>query len=475
MNRSWQKSQSHRSVTLPPDLDPGRCYEALRSRDPRFDGRFFAGVTTTGIYCRPVCPARTPKRENVRFFACAAAAQAAGFRPCRRCRPETSPGTPAWIGSSAVVSRALRLISNGGLDDARITDLADRLGIGDRQLRRLFEKHLGASPTEVARARRVHFACRLIDETHLPMAEVAFAAGFKSIRDFNHEIRATFGRCPSDLRRRGDSAVPANGRALTVRLPYRPPLDWAAMVAFLRPRVTPGVEIVENGFYRRARRVSGGGSGSAPGARQRKEAGLGRRGHAHGGSMETVARLCRDGPLDLRRALAFGGSCMMLEIAKISSPLGRLTLAVHGGRLCALSAEEHWPRMRKALEKRFGTLELRRAEDPAGVVTSLRAYFCGSVEALGKIPVDPGGTPFQRSVWFALRNVKAGETSAYGDVARRIGCFKAARAVGAASGANPIWIVIPCHRLIGANGALGGYAGGIARKRWLLRHEGAIS
>lgn len=165
---------------------------------------------------------------------------------------------------------------------------------------------------------------------------------------------------------------------------------------------------------------------------------------------------------------------MTLEIAKVSSPIGRITLAVCDGKLCALSSEAHWPRMRKALEKRFGGIELHRAEDPAGVVTSLRAYFRGDLEALGKISVDPEGTPFQREVWGALRKIKAGGTAAYKDLARKIGRPTATRAVGAASGANPIWIVIPCHRLIGANGALGGYAGGIDRKRWLLRHEGAI-
>src|SRR5215468_2440991 len=163
-------------------LDRESCYRVMCSRDRRFDGRFFVGVRTTGIYCRPICPARTPKLENVEFYACAAAAEAAGFRPCRRCRPETSPGTPAWIGTPAVVSRALRLISDGALDEGSIDTLAARLGIGSRQLRRLFKQHLGAAPAEIARARRVHFARRLIDETDLPAAQVAFCAGFRSIR-----------------------------------------------------------------------------------------------------------------------------------------------------------------------------------------------------------------------------------------------------------------------------------------------------
>jgi AraC family transcriptional regulator of adaptative response / DNA-3-methyladenine glycosylase II len=238
-----------------PDLDRERCYVALRSRDARFDGRFFVGVRTTGIFCRPVCPARTPKLANVRFFACAAAAQAEGFRPCKRCRPETSPGTPAWLGSSAIVSRALRLIAEGGLDEAPVDAFAARLGVGDRQLRRLFARHLGASPAEIARARRVHFARRLIDETALPMTEVAFSAGFSSIRDFNFAVRATFGRSPRELRRGRaprSAARAADAGDLVVRLPYRPPLDLAGLLGFLRLRAIPGVEWVGDGCYRRS-------------------------------------------------------------------------------------------------------------------------------------------------------------------------------------------------------------------------------
>jgi len=239
------------------ELDAAHCYRALRSRDRRFDGRFFTGVTTTGIYCRPVCPAPAPKCENVRFFPCAAAAEDAGFRPCLRCRPETAPGTPAWQGTSAVVSRGLRLIHEGALDACAVSELAARLGIGERQLRRLFLQHLGTSPLSLARARRVHFARTLLDQTDLPMTEVAFGAGFQSIRQFNHALRARFGESPRRLRARRRSPAAPHNDALTLRLAYRPPLDWEASLDFLAARATPGVECVEAGVYRRTVELQG--------------------------------------------------------------------------------------------------------------------------------------------------------------------------------------------------------------------------
>src|SRR5689334_11460756 len=157
-------------------LDQRACDRARRSRDARFDGRFFIAVKTTRIYCRPICPARAPKDENIIYFPSAAAAEAAGYRPCLRCRPEAAPGTPAWQGTSAVVSRALRLIGDGALDDAGVETLAERLGVTGRHLRRLFLQHLGATPLDVALTRRVHFAKKLIDETALPMGQVAAAS-----------------------------------------------------------------------------------------------------------------------------------------------------------------------------------------------------------------------------------------------------------------------------------------------------------
>ena len=176
------------------DMDADACYRAFETRDARFDGRIFIGVKTTGIYCRPICPARTPKRENVRFFASAAGAQAAGFRPCLRCRPETSPDSGAWRGSSSTVSRALSLIEDGALDEAGVDALAARLGVGERQLRRLFQRKLGASPIAVAQTRRIHLTKQLIHETNLPMTQVALASGFGSTRRFNETFQRLFGR-----------------------------------------------------------------------------------------------------------------------------------------------------------------------------------------------------------------------------------------------------------------------------------------
>src|SRR5688500_8977904 len=175
-------------------------YAAVKSRDARFDGRFFTAVKTTGIYCRPICPARTPLQKNVRFFACAAAAEEAGFRPCKRCRPESAPGTPVWLGASATVSRALRLIERGVLDELGVDALAAQLGIGDRYLRRLFDKHLGTSPLAVATSRRAHFARVLLDASDQPITQVAMASGFHSIRQFNDIIRKVFAQTPTQLR-----------------------------------------------------------------------------------------------------------------------------------------------------------------------------------------------------------------------------------------------------------------------------------
>jgi AraC family transcriptional regulator of adaptative response / DNA-3-methyladenine glycosylase II len=239
------------------ELDLQTCEHARRSRDPRFDGRFFIGVTTTGIYCRPVCPAPSPKENHVRYFPSAAAAAEAGFRPCLRCRPEASPGAPAWLGSSTTVSRALRLMEEGGLADGSLEDLAARLGMGSRQLRRLFLQHLGATPVAVRQTRRLHFAKRLIDETELPFTEAALAAGFGSVRRFNSSFQTLYGRTPSQLRELARRSGASGAGQYRFRLPFRPPFDWEALLGFLAPRAIPGVGVVDGESYRRSIEIHG--------------------------------------------------------------------------------------------------------------------------------------------------------------------------------------------------------------------------
>lgn len=225
-------------------LDQEACYRAVLTRDPRFDGRFFTCVKTTGIYCRPICPARTPKRENMRFVASAAAAEEAGFRACLRCRPETAPDMGAWRGTSNTVSRALNMIEAGALDEDDVDALAARLGVGERHLRRLFRQHLGAAPVSVAQTRRVLLAKALIHQTDLPMAEVAMASGFGSVRRFNETFQALYGRPPSALRARAER--PWDG-GVRLSLPYRPPYEVEAMLAALKA----SGETVEGGVWRR--------------------------------------------------------------------------------------------------------------------------------------------------------------------------------------------------------------------------------
>ena len=227
------------------------------SRDPRFDGKFFIGVAGSGVYCRSICPAPTAKEKNVRYFSTAAAAAEAGFRPCLRCRPECSPGTPAWLGTSNTVSRALRLIDEAGLEDGGVEPLAARLGVGSRHLRRLFLKHLGATPTAVAHTRRLHFAKKLIDETQLPMTQIAVASGFGSVRRFNAGIREVYHRTPTQIRRLARQKQGEAENQYLFRLRFRPPYDWKGMLAFLAVRATPGVEFVEAGSYRRSISLNG--------------------------------------------------------------------------------------------------------------------------------------------------------------------------------------------------------------------------
>ena len=241
------------------ELDHDACYRAISTRDVRFDGRIFIGVHTTGIYCRPICPARTPKRENVSFYPTASAAQEAGFRPCLRCRPESSPDLAAWRGTSNTVSRALALIAEGGLDGESTDALAERLGVGGRQVRRLFRQHLGASPIAVAQTRRVLFAKQLIVETTMPMAEVALASGFNSIRRFNATFQTLFQRPPRELRRsRTLDGEQSGAGGIALILPYALPYDWDAMIGFLAARAITGIEAVDGSErYRRSVELDG--------------------------------------------------------------------------------------------------------------------------------------------------------------------------------------------------------------------------
>lgn len=235
-------------------LDPETCRRARLSRDPRFDGEFFLAVRTTGIYCRPVCPARQPAEKNVIYFREAGQAAEAGFRPCLRCRPETAPGSPAWIGSGTTVNRALGLIHAGALNSGSLGELAARLGVGERYLRKLFQRELGISPLAVAQNRRLLFAKQLLVETDLALTDVAFAAGFGSVRRFNSAVRDSFGVAPSALRRR--AAAPGDG-AITLQLQYRPPYDWEGVLDFFARHAVEGLETVTDKRYRRE--LAGGG------------------------------------------------------------------------------------------------------------------------------------------------------------------------------------------------------------------------
>jgi AraC family transcriptional regulator, regulatory protein of adaptative response / DNA-3-methyladenine glycosylase II len=238
-------------------LDWKACNRARLSRDARFDGKFFIAVRTSRVYCRPICPAPTVKDQNVLYYPTAAAASEAGFRPCLRCRPECSPGTPAWVGTPSTVARALRLIHDGGLEDGGVEGLAERLGVGSRHLRRLFLQHLGATPSAVAQTRRLHFAKKLIDETRLPMIQIALASGFGCVRRFNHSIRTVYHRTPTQIRRLAHQKGIEPANQYVFKLYFRPPYHWRGMLNFLAARATPGTEVVEGDCYRRTIALNG--------------------------------------------------------------------------------------------------------------------------------------------------------------------------------------------------------------------------
>jgi len=237
-----------------------RCYRFMQSRDPRYDGFFFVAVTSTGVYCRPSCPARLPRRRNVRLFRSAAAAQEEGFRACKRCDPDAAPGAPAWNRRADVAARAVRLIAEGAVDRHGVSGLAARLHFSERQLHRILVSEVGAGPVALARAQRAQSARALIETTDLPFGQVALGAGFGSVRQFNETLRAVYGRTPTELRRPARHRRRAAGAGtIRLRLPVREPFDGDSLLAFLAGRAVAGVEVVAGGAYRRVLMLDHGG------------------------------------------------------------------------------------------------------------------------------------------------------------------------------------------------------------------------
>jgi AraC family transcriptional regulator of adaptative response / DNA-3-methyladenine glycosylase II len=255
MSETRQRMSDPRRTIDGMELDFDRCYRAVDSRDQRFDGWFVTAVSSTGIYCRPSCPAITPRRQNVAFYPTAAAAHRLGYRACRRCRPDAAPGSPEWDVRADVVGRAMRLIGDGVVDRDGVDGLANRLGYTTRHLNRMLVAEVGAGPLSLARAQRAQTARTLIETTDLGLAEVAFAAGFGSVRQFNDTVREVYSIAPSELRSAARRRTPAGRGTLTVRLAYRPPLHVASTLDFLRMRAIPGVEIVTDHDYTRAIRL----------------------------------------------------------------------------------------------------------------------------------------------------------------------------------------------------------------------------
>ena len=239
-------------------LDHDTCYRAIESRDPRFDGWFVTAVRTTGIYCRPSCPAITPKRTNVEFFLAAATAQAHGYRACKRCRPDASPGSPEWNTRADVVGRAMRRIADGLVDREGVGGLAARLGYSERQVHRLLVAEVGSGPLALARAQRAQTARILIETTTLPITDIAFAAGFQSVRQFNDTVREVFASSPSQLRESRKSGITPSADRLTMRLATREPFSAESIFDFLRVRAVSGIEECDGVTYRRSLRLANG-------------------------------------------------------------------------------------------------------------------------------------------------------------------------------------------------------------------------
>ena len=255
MSGNGERGPAGAPIMAPMTLDSATCYRALRSRDARFDGRFFVAVSSTRIYCRPVCTVKPPRRENCRFYPSAAAAESAGYRPCLRCRPELAPGNASVDATTRVAQAAACLIEDRALDADGLEAVAARLGITDRHLRRAFGAEFGVSPVEYAQTQRLLLAKRLLTDTALPVTEIAFASGFGSLRRFNALFKQRYRLQPQQLRRHMRAQTAPAADALQFELSFRPPYDWPALAAFLGARAVAGVEAVEDGVYRRTARV----------------------------------------------------------------------------------------------------------------------------------------------------------------------------------------------------------------------------
>ena len=658
-----------------PDFE--RCYRAVLSRDARFDGWFFVCVKSTRIYCRPSCPARTPLRVNLQFLPTAAAAHRAGFRACKRCRPDASPGSPEWDPRGDAVARAMRLIADGVVDREGVAGIATRLGYSERQVHRLLLAEVGAGPLALARAQRAQTARVLVETTDLRLADVAFAAGFASVRQFNDTVREVFATTPTELRRRAHRAEPSPAGVVTLRLAVRQPFAGDELVEFLGTRAIPGVEEVVDGTYRRTlslpngagvlaltptqdgvhatlrldalsdlttavhrarrlfdldadpetvsdllatdralartvratpgRRVPGHVDGAelavravlgqqvtVTGARTLASRLVERLGKpldapdgglthrfpdpgaiagadlsdfgvpgARSAALQTICGAIADGsvtidsgadreelraalvalpgigpwtaeyvlmravgdpdaflPTDLgvrKGAAALGlesdartltaraerwrpwrayavmhlwaayaaatpastppvsqeeGVTMTTRYTIHPSPVGPLLLAVTPeGAISRVAFIDDDPEMLDEPEIPSDWV----CDDGAlrGVITELDEYFAGERREF-TTPLAPEGTPFQLEVWEALRTIPYGTTASYGEIAAQVGKPTASRAVGAANGKNPIAVIVPCHRVIGANGSLTGYGGGLERKELLLGLEGSM-
>lgn len=352
------------------ELDFDRCYRAVSARDTRFDGQFFTAVRTTGIYCRPSCPATTPKAKNVQFMPTAAAAQQAGFRACRRCQPDATPGSPHWNVHSDLTSRAMRLISDGAVERGGVDAVADALGYSTRQLTRVLNAEIGAGPLALARAHRAHTARTLIQTTAMSMTDIAFAAGFSSVRQFNDTVREVFAANPTELRTEAEkrTTLSSNG-TVTLRLPYRRPLDRTWLNWFLKAHVVPGIEAWDDGVYRRSLRLP----------------------HGHG----IVGLRIEDGYVDTTLGLQ--------DMRDLSPAVARirhlLDLDADPEAVDAALAED--PHLRPHVEARPGIRALGCADGPElllrtmiGQQISLRAaatHTARLVDALGTPIEDPAG------------------------------------------------------------------------------------